>query len=65
MRKRERRVKGWDTSWKGTPARPLLGYKVPAGEGIASPLQDVGAWFFFVIKGHLASGSGMDDTLPL
>lgn len=33
-----RRVEGWEISWKGSPARPLLRDESLAGEGIASPL---------------------------
>lgn len=58
-------AEGWEISWKGSLAWPLLGDEARDREGTASPLQDAGAWFFFVIKGHLASGSGMDDTFTL
>lgn len=65
MCKQERRVEGWEISGKGSPARALLRDKALAREGIASPLQDAGTWFYFVIKGHLASGSGMDNSFTL
>jgi len=65
MCKRERRAEGSEISWKGSPARPLLGDQAPVREGIASSLQDAGAWFSFRIKGHPASGSGVDDTFTL
>lgn len=64
MCKEERTVEGWEISGKGPPAQPLLGDEAPARERIASPLQDAGPWFF-VIKDHLGSGSGVDDSFTL
>lgn len=65
MHKWGRRVEGWEISCKGSSARLLPGDEALARKRIASPLQGAGAWFFFVTKGHPASGSGTDDTFTL
>lgn len=65
MRKQERKAERREISGKGSPARPPLQDKAPARDGIASPLQDAGPQFSFVIKGHLASGSAMDNPFTL
>lgn len=43
MCKQERRAQGWQVSWKGSLAWPLLRDEAPDREGAANPLQDAGA----------------------
>lgn len=60
----ERKAQGWEVSWKGFLAWPLLRDRVPDREGTASPLQDAGAWLFFVIKGTLHLGQAWMTHSP-